>query len=359
MENKGLLFIPDISGFTRFVNETEIDHSRLIIQELLESLIKANEMGLEVSEIEGDAILFYRFGQTPALELVYKQVASMFTAFHRMLIAYEQRRYCQCLACKSAINLTLKIITHYGEFTSYQVRSFNKLIGKDIIVAHQLLKNDIAQHEYWLVTNEMLMNQEPVSFADWMNWSMSAKQTESGEISFHYTMLGKLKNGLDSDPPPVLEVKNKTRVLSISQLLDSRMTAVFRATADFGLRGRWRDGVVRMEEISPFLPRIGMKCLCVFADGKTEIYSGSYYYQDEKIEFSESSESRKDLTCFILDKLDADKTRLTINYYIPANPLSRMRYSFFEKRKTELSWQRSMEQLSALVKELTVPELVD
>jgi hypothetical protein len=58
MENKGLLFIPDISGFTRFVNETEIGHSRLIIQELLEILINANEVGLEVSEIEGDAILY-------------------------------------------------------------------------------------------------------------------------------------------------------------------------------------------------------------------------------------------------------------------------------------------------------------
>ena len=55
MENKGLLFIPDISGFTQFVNETEIDHSRLIIQELLEILINANEIGLEISEIEGDA----------------------------------------------------------------------------------------------------------------------------------------------------------------------------------------------------------------------------------------------------------------------------------------------------------------
>ncbi len=32
MENKGLLFIPDISGFTRFVNETEINHSRIIIR---------------------------------------------------------------------------------------------------------------------------------------------------------------------------------------------------------------------------------------------------------------------------------------------------------------------------------------
>jgi len=42
MENKGLLFIPDISGFTRFVNEMEIEHCRLIIQELLEVLINAN-----------------------------------------------------------------------------------------------------------------------------------------------------------------------------------------------------------------------------------------------------------------------------------------------------------------------------
>ena len=36
MENRGLLFIPDISGFTRFVNETEIEHSRQIIQKLAE-----------------------------------------------------------------------------------------------------------------------------------------------------------------------------------------------------------------------------------------------------------------------------------------------------------------------------------
>ena len=74
MENQGLLFIPDISGFTRFVHETDINHSRLIIEELLEILINANQIGLEVSEVEGDAILFYRFGDSPPLEEVYKQV---------------------------------------------------------------------------------------------------------------------------------------------------------------------------------------------------------------------------------------------------------------------------------------------
>ena len=161
MENKGLLFIPDISGFTRFVNETEIDHSRFIIQELLEILINANQIGLEISEIEGDAILFYKFGDAPQLDELYKQVEKMFCEFHRSLIAYEHRRFCQCKACISAIDLTLKVITHYGEFTGYNVKNFNKLIGKDIIVAHQLLKNDIEQHEYWLVTKNLVQDSKP------------------------------------------------------------------------------------------------------------------------------------------------------------------------------------------------------
>jgi hypothetical protein len=85
-------------------------------------------------------------------------VEEMFCAFHRNLISYEHRRYCQCKACISAIQLSLKVITHYGEFTGYNVKSFNKLIGKDIIVAHQLLKNDIENHEYWLVTQNLLQS---------------------------------------------------------------------------------------------------------------------------------------------------------------------------------------------------------
>ena len=58
MDNKGSLFIPDISVFTNFVTNTEIEHSRHIIQELLEILIDSNQLGLEISEVEGDAILF-------------------------------------------------------------------------------------------------------------------------------------------------------------------------------------------------------------------------------------------------------------------------------------------------------------
>ena len=129
MQSQGLLFIPDISGFTRFVNETDIDHSRLIIQELLELLINSNQLGLTVSEVEGDAILFYKFGEAPTAAELYKQVEKMFCEFHKALIDYDQRKFCQCKACVSASGLTLKIITHYGEFTGYNVKNFSKLIG--------------------------------------------------------------------------------------------------------------------------------------------------------------------------------------------------------------------------------------
>jgi len=54
MENKGLIFIPDISGFTKFVNTVAIEHSRHIIQELPEVIPDSNEMDLQVSEVEGE-----------------------------------------------------------------------------------------------------------------------------------------------------------------------------------------------------------------------------------------------------------------------------------------------------------------
>ena len=174
MAERATILIPDISGFSRFVNETEIEHSRLIVQELLETLIDANSIGLEVSEIEGDAILFYRFGAAPDLRVLYEQVEQMFCAFHRNIIAYDLRRYCQCKACVGAVDLTLKVITHYGEFTGYNVKAFSKLIGRDVIVAHDLLKNDIEHHEYWLVTQSLLGATQPDGLTAWMATQPSA-----------------------------------------------------------------------------------------------------------------------------------------------------------------------------------------
>ena len=57
--SKSLLFIPDISGYTNFIQTTEVEHSQHVIAELLEILIDANDSGFELAEIEGDALFFY------------------------------------------------------------------------------------------------------------------------------------------------------------------------------------------------------------------------------------------------------------------------------------------------------------
>jgi len=359
MENRGLLFIPDISGFTRFINETEIDHSRLIIQELLELLINANNVGLEISEIEGDAILFYKFGETPQLAELYGQVRKMFCDFHRQLMAYHYRRFCQCKACTSAINLTLKVITHYGEFTGYNVKNFQKLIGKDIIIAHQLLKNDIEQHEYWLVTDSLLQKNPPPGFAEWMRWNSSAKQTENGEIAFSYTQLSPLKNDVQADPLPTIHLDKKRKVISVSREYEAAIIPLFHATGDFSYRSQWQVGVKAVEEVSHFLPRVGMRCRCLQENGESFIYASSYSFSTERIEFSETDEQQDSTRYYTLEKIDEHITRLTIDHYLPKNLLGEWVFKLKRKKKLESELQQSLINLDAVVKEIKLPEQTD
>lgn len=359
MQNKGLLFIPDISGFTRFVNETEIDHSRLIIQELLELLINANQMGLEVSEIEGDAILFYKFGEPPQLEDLYKQVSKMFRDFHRSLLAYDHRRYCQCKACVSAINLSLKVITHYGEFAGYNVKNFSKLIGKDIIVAHQLLKNDIEQHEYWLVTKDLLQEKLPVDFAQWMKWDTSEKEIENGIVAFHYTQLSELKNEISPEPPLSIDLSGKIKVISVSKEYDTDLITLFHASGDFNHRSRWQEGVKKVEEVSHFLPRVGMKCRFIMENEEVITCSGSYKYQPDRIEFSETDETNGNTTYYTLEKTSTGKVMLTINFYIRKNIAAQILFNAVKKKKLRNNFHKSLENLKTLVKEIKLPAIVD
>jgi hypothetical protein len=357
VDNRGLIFIPDISGFTRFVNETEIDHSRLIIQELLEILINANQIGLEISEIEGDAILFYKFGESPGLQELYKQVAKMFCEFHRHLVVYDNRKFCQCKACISAADLTLKVVTHYGEFTGYNVRNFNKLIGKDVIVAHQLLKNNIEQHEYWLVTNDALHDHSPANLAKWMKWDISTKETERGEIPFHYTQLGELKNEISPDTFPPLEIPNKIKLFTLSKEFETDYITLFHGVGDFNYRSRWREGVKAVKEISHFLPRVGTRCSCEMENGETILYASSYSYSPGRIEFSETDEKKNSSCYFTLEDLGDHKSRLTIDFYLKKNFMKQILFKFGKKQQLEQSFQRSLQNLEELVKEIKLPEL--
>ena len=158
--NPTLLYIPDISGFTDFVNKTEINHSSHIISELLEIIINSDKFGMNVSEIEGDAVLFFK-ETIPSIGDLIKQCKQTFINFHSYLRQYETERICRCGACETATQLSLKFIIHRGDVEKITIKDHQKLHGSDVILAHRLLKNSIPEKEYILITDRFEL--DPVS----------------------------------------------------------------------------------------------------------------------------------------------------------------------------------------------------
>src|SRR5688500_1626128 len=200
----------------------------------------------------------------------------MFCEFHKSIIAYDISRYCYCTACSSAIDLTLKVITHYGEFMDYKVADFKKLIGKDVIIAHQLLKNDINHHEYWLVSEGLKASPMPDNIVEKIHWNSSIKHTEEGDISFQYTPLSDLKKKISPEEQRDVEIANKVKVLSFTKEYDTDIITLFRTTGMFEYRPQWLEGVKEVEELNHYLPRVGMRCRYIRENGEEIIYSTGY-----------------------------------------------------------------------------------
>lgn len=135
---KGMLMIPDLSGFTDFVINTPISIGKYITETLLKSIIESNTLSLEVSEIEGDAILFYKYHDIPSFEETIDQIGSMYSNFKKEIGNLS-------LQLAMEIPLSLKIIVHYGVFTQYTIGTIEKLYGAPVVEAHKMLKNYIAK----------------------------------------------------------------------------------------------------------------------------------------------------------------------------------------------------------------------
>src|SRR6266446_3984532 len=130
MAESATILIPDISGYTEFLTKTELVHSSHIINELLEAILAANSGEFVLSEVEGDALLLYHKGKPIEADALVRQCLGMFESFHTQL----------------------KFIAHHGMVQEIKVMQFTKCSGLDMVVAHRLLKNQIASDEYILAT---------------------------------------------------------------------------------------------------------------------------------------------------------------------------------------------------------------
>lgn len=140
----GHLVIADISGYTRFLTESELDHANGILEELLNAVIAAINAPLTLSSIEGDAVLLYGETRQGTIgQSVVDSVERLYTSFASALETMVLNTTCQCNACVNINTLGLKIVMHCGEFALSSIGGRETLTGPDVILIHRLLKNNV------------------------------------------------------------------------------------------------------------------------------------------------------------------------------------------------------------------------
>lgn len=336
---KSFLFLPDISGFTKFVQSTEVEHSQHVIAELLEVLIAANTQDLKLAEVEGDALFFYKEGEVPSQERLLAQIETMFTAFYSHLKQLETNRICPCNACASAPNLQLKIVAHCGDLQFMEVQGNRKPFGKQVIEAHRLLKNSIDSENYALISKELASFIElPIYYWSKLYRFKEGQDSYDGqEVEYIFTlidpkmlMLSTFSQGkkLSFDNPPEFVIEKE---FSISA------TTLMEYITNYTYRHHWVKGVDKFEYNENEVTRLGTAHVCVIKGKHLNFVTVTKDVEPGKLVYGEMTMSPPPVDAlyqfYIIEPLSEDSCRLNVEVYIEAkSPLKKLAIVLFIKR---------------------------
>lgn len=158
---EGYLVLADLSGYTRFLAGTELDHATGILTELCAVITDALAPPLRFVKLEGDAVFCY--AETPRLaegERLLELIEVCYQRFADRRFDMARETTCPCAACAAIETLDLKFVGHFGTFIVQRVGEVDDLIGADVIRVHRLLKNTVAEETgipaYALLTDACL-----------------------------------------------------------------------------------------------------------------------------------------------------------------------------------------------------------
>lgn len=145
MEHEGYILIADITGYTVYLSESELDHAKGTLTELLELLIAHTRPPLVISRLEGDAVFSYGFREGFVnAQTFLETIEDTYVAFRRAIELMVLNNSCRCNACANVSTLDLKFFIHYGTFAVQQVGDQEELMGSDVNLIHRLLKNQVT-----------------------------------------------------------------------------------------------------------------------------------------------------------------------------------------------------------------------
>ncbi len=143
----GYLFLADISGYTSYLNESELEHARDTLTDLLELLIDHAKPPLTISKLEGDAVFSYTLGDDSFQDgqAMVELIENTYVAFRRAIELMVMNNTCRCAACANVSMLDLKFFVHHGIFVKQDFGRQVELVGTDVNLIHRLMKNNVKR----------------------------------------------------------------------------------------------------------------------------------------------------------------------------------------------------------------------
>src|SRR5262245_42929030 len=152
--------IADISGYTGYLADVELDHAQDILADLVGTAVSALRPGFKLAKLEGDAAFMWMPGESIDGSNLLDTIERCYFGFRRRRRDVRQATSCDCNACVRIPDLDLKFVVHSGAALAHKVAGRQELVGADVIVVHRMLKNEVVErlgiHAYALVTQVCL-----------------------------------------------------------------------------------------------------------------------------------------------------------------------------------------------------------
>jgi hypothetical protein len=137
--------IADISGYTGYLADVELDHAQDILADLVGAVVTALRPNFRLAKLEGDAAFTFMTTDKVDGSMLLDTIERCYFGFRRRRRDVRQATSCECTACARIPDLDLKFVVHHGRAIIQKVAGRQELLGSDVIVIHRLLKNDVVE----------------------------------------------------------------------------------------------------------------------------------------------------------------------------------------------------------------------
>jgi len=145
VEHRGFFLIADITGYTAYLSDSELEHARQTLTDLLELVVEQTRPPLTVTQLEGDAVLSYALEEGfVTAQTFLERIEETYVEFRRAIDLMVLNNTCKCNACANVSALDLKFFVHHGSFAIQPVGDIRQLVGTDVNLVHRLLKNSVT-----------------------------------------------------------------------------------------------------------------------------------------------------------------------------------------------------------------------